>query len=76
MIHMMPQEHVSPTQVRSYVSRVEEEGMARVKMLSILTSSYLIFWGPLYLVTVWHWSWSWVQAKYSIAHEVAAVQYL
>ena len=44
--------------------------MAKVKMLTIITASYLIFWGPLYLVTVWNWGWRWVEAKNSIAHEV------
>jgi hypothetical protein len=39
-------------------------------MLSIITGSYLIFWGPLFLVTVWHWSWGWEEAKKSLAHEV------
>ena len=61
---------MSPSQVKNYISRVEEEGIAKVKMLTIITASYLIFWGPLYLVTVWNWGWSWVQAKHSIAHEV------
>ena len=61
---------MSPSQVRNYVTRVEEEGIAKVKMLSIITGSYFIFWGPLFIVTVWNWSWSWVQAKNSIAHEV------
>ena len=49
---------------------MEEEGIAKVKMLTIITASYLIFWGPLYLVTVWNWDWSWVEAKNSIVHEV------
>ena len=56
--------------MKNYISRVEEEGIAKVKMLTIITASYLIFWGPLYLVTVWNWGWSWVEAKNSIAHEV------
>ena len=61
---------MSPGHVKNYISRVEEEGIAKVKMLTIITASYLIFWGPLYLVTVWNWGWSWVEAKNSIAHEV------
>merc|ERR1719422_603318 len=39
-------------------------------MLSIITGSYLIFWGPLFAVTIWHWSWGWEEAKKSLAHEV------
>ena len=42
----------------------------KVRMLSIITGSYLIFWGPLFVVTVWHWSWGWEEAKKSLAHEV------
>ena len=42
----------------------------QVRMLSIITGSYLIFWGPLFVVTVWHWSWGWEEAKKSLAHEV------
>merc|ERR1719186_960000 len=65
------QECVSPSQVKNYVNRMEKEGVARVKMLSIVTGFYLIFWGPLFIVTVWNWNWSWAQAKDSIAHEVS-----
>ena len=61
---------MSPSWVKNYISRVEEEGMAKVKMLTIITASYLIFWGPLYMVTVWNWRWSWLEAKNSIGHEV------
>ena len=56
--------------MKHYVNRMEKEGVARVKMLSIVTGSYLIFWGPLFIVTVWNWNWSWAQAKNSIAHEI------
>ena len=45
-------------------------------MLSIITGSYLIFWSPLFLVTVWHWSWGWEEAKKSLAHEVTPTQIL
>ena len=45
----------------------------KVRMLSIITGSYLIFWGPLFVVTVWHWSWGWEEAKKSLAHEVAQI---
>ena len=61
--------------MKNYINRMEKEGVARVKMLSIITGSYLIFWGPLFIVTVWNWNWSWVQAKNSIAHEVGRHSY-
>ena len=49
---------------------LEEEGINQVKMFVIITLAYLIFWGPLFVVTVWHWSWGWEEAKKSLAHEV------
>ena len=39
-------------------------------MFVIITLAYLIFWGPLFLVTLFNWSWEWVDAKKSMAHEV------
>ena len=39
-------------------------------MFLVITVAYLIFWGPLFLVTLFNWSWEWVDAKKSMAHEV------
>ena len=52
---------------------VQEEGLARVRILKILTSSYLVFWCPLFLITLLSWSWSWEEAKHSTAHIVSIV---
>ena len=44
--------------------------MVRVKMFLVITVAYLIFWGPLFLVTLVNWSWEWKDAKKSMSHEV------
>ena len=38
--------------LKSYIAKMEEEGIARVKMFMAITVAYLIFWGPLFLVTL------------------------
>ena len=57
-------------QVRRYLSRVRREGTARVKMFFIVTVAYLLFWGPLFVVTLVNWHWHFEEAKQSMAHEV------
>ena len=52
------------------LGRARREGMARVRMLTLLTASFLVFWSPLFLVTLASWGWSWEQDQSSIAHEV------
>ena len=32
--------------------------------------AYLIFWGPLFMVTLFNWDWDYEEAKQSMAHEV------
>ena len=59
-----------PDRIGAYIKRMEKEGVARVKMFLVITVAYLIFWGPLFLVTLFNWSWEWVDAKKSMAHEV------
>ena len=65
-----------PDRIGAYIKRMEKEGVARVKMFLVITVAYLIFWGPLFLVTLFNWSWEWVDAKKSMAHEVGVVLYL
>ncbi|KAF4522960.1 hypothetical protein B566_EDAN009550, partial [Ephemera danica] len=36
----------------NYIRRMEREGVQRVKMFMVITSAYVIFWGPLFLVTL------------------------
>ena len=36
----------------------------------MITTAYLIFWGPLFLVTLINWDWEYEEAKASMAHEV------
>nr|XP_042900102.1 uncharacterized protein LOC107443169 [Parasteatoda tepidariorum] len=37
-------------QIQSYISRLEKEGVRRVKMFVVLLVAYLLFWGPLFIV--------------------------
>jgi hypothetical protein len=63
-----------PSDIRRYIERMESEGLARVKMFLVITVAYLIFWGPLFLVTLLNWSWEWKDAKKSMSHEVPHMQ--
>lgn len=36
----------------NYVQRLENEGISRVKMFVIILVAYLLFWGPLYTITL------------------------
>ncbi len=38
--------------IKSYIAKLEREGIARVKMFFVITIAYLIFWGPLFLDTL------------------------
>lgn len=40
--------------MRNYLKRMEREGIQRVKMFLVITAAYVIFWGPLFFVTVFH----------------------
>ena len=59
-----------PIRIKMYLNKMEREGIDRVKMFLVITVAYLIFWGPLYLVTILNWNWSFEEAKQSVAHEV------
>ena len=36
--------------IQRYIQHLETEGIGRVKMYMIITTAYLIFWAPLFLV--------------------------
>jgi len=59
-----------PIRVKMYLNKMEREGIDRVKMFLVITIAYLIFWGPLFLVTLVNWDWNFEEAKQSMAHEV------
>ena len=42
----------------------------KVKMFIVITMAYLIFWGPLFIVTLANYTDDWKAAKKSMAHEV------
>ena len=35
-----------------------------------MTAAYLVFWGPLFLVTLVHWRMEWTEARSSVTHQV------
>ena len=49
---------------------MEKEGIARVKMFMAITVAYLVFWGPLFLVTLFSYS-DYKTEKPSTSHEVS-----
>merc|ERR1719189_3489873 len=57
--------------IQQYIRHLETEGIARVKMYMIITTAYLIFWAPLFLVTLLNYTSDWKQAKNSMGHEVS-----
>ena len=38
--------------VSTHIQRMEREGVERVKMFVVIVIAYLVFWGPLFLVTL------------------------
>ena len=57
--------------MESYMIEFEEEGIKHVKMFVIITLAYIIFWGPLFVVTLINISLDWKDAKSSVSHEVS-----
>ena len=55
--------------IKSYIARLEREGIARVKMFIVITIAYLIFWGPLFLVTLFSYA-DYKTETPSTSHEV------
>ena len=69
----MAQTHQTPlsesARIKSYIARLEREGIARVKMFIVITIAYLIFWGPLFLVTLFSYA-DYKTETPSTSHEV------
>ncbi|KAK6640350.1 hypothetical protein RUM44_012043 [Polyplax serrata] len=40
--------------MQRYLRRMEQEGVQRVKMFVVITAAYVLFWGPLFFVTLVH----------------------
>lgn len=38
--------------MREYLRRMERDGVQRVKMFLVITGAYVLFWGPLFFVTL------------------------
>ena len=46
------------------------EGAAKLRVFLVISVTYILFWGPLFTVTLVNWSWEWKDAKNSLSHEV------
>ena len=68
--YQFPLPPAPPLQVQLYLAKVRREGTARVRMFLVVSLAYLLFWGPLFLVTLANWQWTFEDAKQSMAHEV------
>ena len=65
------QDYDGRARVVSYLAgRVGHDGANKVKIFFAISFSYIIFWGPLFTVTLVNWSWEWKDAKNSLSHEV------
>lgn len=40
--------------MRAYLDKMERDGVQRVKMFLVITCAYVLFWGPLFFVTLVH----------------------
>merc|ERR1719150_2962354 len=58
------------SRIGSYLAKLEREGIARVKMFTVITIAYLIFWGPLFLVTLFSYTDDYKTENPSTSHEV------
>ena len=52
--------------------RLGRDGASKVRVFFVISFAYIIFWGPLFAVTLFNWSWEWNDAKNSLSHEVRA----
>ena len=60
--------------IKSYLAKLEREGIARVKMFIVITIAYLIFWGPLFLVTLFSYT-DYKTEDPSTSHEVSVINF-
>merc|ERR1719361_20148 len=55
----------------SYLAgRLGRDGASKVRVFLVISFTYILFWGPLFTVTLINWGWEWKDAKNSLSHEV------
>ena len=59
--------------VSHLAGRVGRDGATKVRIFFVISFCYILFWGPLFTVTLANWSWEWKDAKNSLSHEVSSV---
>ncbi|XP_025196526.1 uncharacterized protein LOC112595498 isoform X2 [Melanaphis sacchari] len=57
--------------MRNYLLRIEREGVQKVKMFVVITAAYVIFWGPLFFVTLVQHPLSGNRSDYEVTLHVA-----
>ena len=59
----------------SYLAgRLGRDGASKVRVFLVISFTYILFWGPLFAVTLINWGWEWKDAKKSLSHEVRTSQ--
>lgn len=59
------------TRMRDYLRKMERDGVQRVKMFLVITAAYVLFWGPLFLVTLINHP---IVGGNPLGHEVSALR--
>ena len=60
------------TRMVTYLAgRLGRDGASKVRLFLVISLTYMVFWGPLFTVTLINWSWEWKDAKKSLSHEVS-----
>lgn len=54
--------------LRGYLARVEREGVRRVRMFVVITAAYILFWGPLFIITLLHHPALTSHVAYEVSH--------
>ncbi len=63
-------EYRDSRRLKTYLSKLEREGAGRVRMFAAVTAAYLVFWGPLFLVTLFSYG-DYKKETPSASHEVS-----
>ena len=71
---LKPMVHDGQARMVSYLAgRLGRDGASKVRVFLVISFTYILFWGPLFAVTLVNWGWEWKDAKKSLSHEVRAL---
>ncbi|XP_023322544.1 uncharacterized protein LOC111696958 [Eurytemora carolleeae] len=57
--------------MEKYIAKIERDGIRRVRMFTVITLAYIMFWSPVFIITLLNPGWEWKEARKSMAHEVS-----